>query len=527
MLNKIYRAVLVCALALPPASGALGYQEVCFNLKRAGYIATFKWALGHRDNPDGLDPYWSGRNAREGDAVMQGAGIVDGTRIHAHQRGCFDLTEVAGPGDRLRFYVEAHGGSTVECQPSGGPGASQDDEGFPGFWLVPDGPARGSLEFGADTGVAQHHWCARWSGELRMHSGCNTGINSMENAGCRPFAPRLTDTVTHDIVDQGRGLGMLGSVMRRGADINRHSRAHNENTPLHLAAWRGRPEYAEHLIRGGANLNSRNRQGSTPVLIAVYYGKNRALERLLDAGANSNYPNDLGDFPLHAAAKRGNLEAVRMLAEAGAHLDSKHQENGQSALTAAKSERRRDVVAYLRDQGAREDVYDAIVYDIVAEDRGVHRLRDAISRGADVNVTGEGGKTALHLAAERNLSRYVSDLLRNSETDREARDDQGRTPLISAVEGNANRPAAVLALLNGGADVNAAAANGDFPLYVAARNGRRDLVGMLVVANGVELNRRHSESGMTALGLARALSRDPGGPAHEAVVRALERRGAE
>ena len=539
MLKNIFRAALACALALPPATGALGYEAVCFDLRRAGYIAKFKWALATRDNRNGLDTYWNGRNEREGYARFDpnlaasrrergDAGSWGGSTIHAHQKGCFDLAAIAGPGDRVRFYVEAVSGTTVECQPSGGPGASQDDEGFPGFWLIPDGPPRGVLTFGADTGTVLHHWCARWSGELRMHSECNTGVNSMSNLGCAPFAPRITPTVLHEIVDQGGGLGMLGSVLRRRGDVNRHSRAHNENTPLHIAAWRNRPEYARHLLRSGANLNSRNRQGSTPVIIAAYYGNNEPLRMLLDAGANPSYPNELGDFPLHIAAERGDLEAARMLAEAGAQIDARHAaKNNESALAAAKREGHDQVAAFLRGVGAREELYDFIVYDIVNEDHGAARLRDAVNRGANVNARDDQGRTALHLAARRNLSRYVSELLRAPNVDRDAQDNQGRTPLMSAMEANAAGDAVVRSFLTRGANANTAADGGDFPLYVAARNGRRDLVDALIFARGIDLSQRHTESGMTALGLARDLRGRTGDDAYDDVISSLTRRGAE
>ena len=501
MLKKIHHAALVCALALVPAPVALAYKEVCFDLRRAGYVATFKWALGKRTNVNGLDPRWNDQNEREGDAIG---------RIHAHERKCFDLTEVAGPGDRLRFYVQAHAGSRVEC------GAGDDDREHPGFWLVPDGPAKGTLEFGADGGASLHHSCRRTGGELRMHSECNADIRGMLNAGCEPWIPQVTDKVLHEIVKRDRGLGMLGAALFRGADVNGHSAAHNDNTPLHIVAWKNRVEYGEHLISEGANLNSRNRQGSTPVFIAAHYRKIEALRQLLDAGANPNYPNDLGGFPLHSAAAAGDLEMVNMLLAADAQINAMHaQREDETALEAAKAGGHRAVVQRLLEAGAREEIYGAIVYDIVAEDRGTARLRDALNRGADINARGEGGKT-----------KYLRDLLADEAADMEIQDDQGRTPLMAAVDANADGDGTVRELLNSRADANTAAANGDFPLYVAVRNARRKLINALVFARGTEINQRHAQTGMTALALARDLRRDGGGPDYDAIIRFLEDRGA-
>ena len=520
MLKKIQLTTLACALALAPSTAALAeYEKVCFDLKAAGYVASFIIAFGQRDNQNGLDPHWNRQNARDQEAIG---------RIHAHQHRCFNLADVgARPGDRLRFYVRAHGGKTVECQPQ-----DRYRDIHQGFWLQPDGPRQGVLTFRENGGTTLHHKCHRSGGELRMHSECNATLDGMSNAGCGHWRPNLTDDVLHRIVRDRGGYGMLGSALRRGADVNKtlHGGGFgNGNTALHIAAWLGHADYAEELIRANANVNARNADGFTPLgLAAAQNHRDLATMRaILDGGANANYAAFNGSFPLYQAAEHGRPDMVRLLVENGARMNALHGGNGESALEAAKRGDKRQVTKYLRNIGAREEVYDGIVYDIVAEDRGVRRMRDAISDGADVNAVGENGKTALHVAAERDLRNYVSELIKAKTLEADLTDDHGRTALLAAVDTNAPSASVVRSLINKKADTSVSDSNGNFPLYVAAQNGRTDLVQLIGFARGIDINQRHTQTDLTTLGLVRQLSEtDPNPTRFSEILSFLERRNA-
>ena len=505
MLKKIQLTTLACALALAPSTTALAeYEKVCFDLDAAGYVASFVMALGQRDNQDRLDTHWNRRNARDQDVIK---------RIHAHQHRCFNPADYgARPGDRLRFYVRAHGGKTVECQP-------QDHyrNAHPGFWLQADGPRRGVLTFRENGGTTLHHKCYHSSGELQMHSECNATIDGMTNAGCAYWRPNITDDVLHRIVRDRSGFGMLGSALRRGVDVNKTQFGGgfgNGNTALHIAGWLGHADYALELIKAGAKVNSRNADGFTPLGLAVAQNHRdmATMRNLLDGGANPNYANSNGAFPLYHATEHGRPDMVRLLVEKGARINTLHGGNGESALDVAKRTGKRQVARYLRSIGAREQNYEGIVYDIVAEDRGLHRLRQAVTDGADVNFVGENGKTALHVAAERDLLEYVSELTKHKTLKLDVRDEDGRTPLLAAVEANSPGSSVVRKFVNKGVDVNAADDSGNFPLYVAAQNARYDFMQLIGFARGVDFNQRHTETTLTTLGLVRQLAETDSDP---------------
>ncbi|KAK6502735.1 hypothetical protein TWF506_003310 [Arthrobotrys conoides] len=92
------------------------------------------------------------------------------------------------------------------------------------------------------------------------------------------------------------------------------------NTPLHLAAFFGRPNICEVLLNSGAKIDDGQDAGDqTPLAMAAYKGHCRVMIKLLDRGANPNALAE-GRPVINEAIVSGNLEAVRLLVEHGAIL---------------------------------------------------------------------------------------------------------------------------------------------------------------------------------------------------------------
>ncbi|KAK6495994.1 hypothetical protein TWF481_002023 [Arthrobotrys musiformis] len=92
------------------------------------------------------------------------------------------------------------------------------------------------------------------------------------------------------------------------------------NTPLHLAAFFGRPNICEVLLNGGAKIDDGQDAGDqTPLAMAAYRGHCRVMIKLLDRGANPNALAE-GRPVINEAIVSGNLEAVQLLVEHGALL---------------------------------------------------------------------------------------------------------------------------------------------------------------------------------------------------------------
>ncbi|KAH0539042.1 hypothetical protein FGG08_004388 [Glutinoglossum americanum] len=106
----------------------------------------------------------------------------------------------------------------------------------------------------------------------------------------------------------------------------------------------------------------------------------------------------------------------------------------------------------------------------------------------EINDRDENGQTPLHVAASRGLSGVVKILLRDG-ADKEARDYKRQTPLHLAVSnGDVDT---VLKLLGPG--INATDKNGHTPLHVAARDGKRHIV-QLLVDEGADMDANATDS---------------------------------
>ncbi|XP_020585488.1 E3 ubiquitin-protein ligase XB3-like [Phalaenopsis equestris] len=121
-------------------------------------------------------------------------------------------------------------------------------------------------------------------------------------------------------------LSMLLERWNHPDALNRH-----KQTPLMLAAMRGRINCVEKLIQAGANIlmfDSVN--GRTCLHYAAYYGHSDCLQAVLQAAHSNliseswgfarfvNVKDGKGATPLHLAAKQGRPSCVRMLLDKGA-----------------------------------------------------------------------------------------------------------------------------------------------------------------------------------------------------------------
>ena len=139
-----------------------------------------------------------------------------------------------------------------------------------------------------------------------------------------------------DIVKAARA-GDLAYLKPGGRTPGRETRmalkinCHDEHgyTPLHHAARKNHPEFAQTLVDMGADLEmSTTSQKWTPLHEAAYWGNVDIVRLLLDAGASVAALSHKGKTPLHAACQgrygnEGNV--VSMLIEGGAAVG--HEDN--------------------------------------------------------------------------------------------------------------------------------------------------------------------------------------------------------
>jgi len=166
-------------------------------------------------------------------------------------------------------------------------------------------------------------------------------------------APSISAAAGSDAADavQKKDLGALRALVQRKADVN--AAQPDGTTALHWAVVWNNEEAITLLLRAGADVKARNRYGATPLSEAVSSGSVAVVDALLKGGAD---PRTLttadGETVLMTAARAGNADVARLLIDRGADVNGRENYKGQTALMWAAAERHPAVVKILMDRGA-------------------------------------------------------------------------------------------------------------------------------------------------------------------------------
>jgi len=258
-----------------------------------------------------------------------------------------------------------------------------------------------------------------------------------------------------DAAERGT-VAEVRALIKQGTDVNA-VRA-DGLTALHAAVYADRLDVTEELLRAGAKPGV-DRYGVTPLYLAAANGNAAMIRRLLDAGSDVNATDAGGETVLMTAARTGSPDALRVLLEHGARVDARDPEFQQTALMIAVREDHADAVGVLLAAGAsanaqtRKGPIPAFVPPCKGTGCG--------SEGVGIN---RGG---------------LPDRGRRAEA------KGGMTSLLYAARDG--KVASARRLIDAGADLELAEANGIRPLLMAALNNQLD-VARLLLAKGANVN---------------------------------------
>ena len=316
------------------------------------------------------------------------------------------------------------------------------------------------------------------------------------------------------------------AAMRRDATTLRELLASGEKvdtphgdgmTGLHWAARNGDAEIADTLITAGSDPEAVTRVGNhTPLHVASKFGQASVVRALVEAGANVRASTSTGTTPLHFAAISGSAESIALLLDHGADVNSKEFQWGQTPLMFASASGRTDAIRVLLEWEAEAQIT-AKVVDITAREKADKtETRRRSKRIAALRSSSRPGASAVPLDANgyeieqgpveaklpsicqlcptpsRDEDFEVKEEIDAEEDEVDLQEEPeplgyaklvgthgGLTALLLAArEGHLE---AVLALLDGGADINQGGqADGTTPLLIAIINGHFDLAKVLL-----------------------------------------------
>ncbi|WBA87446.1 ankyrin repeat domain-containing protein [Endozoicomonas sp. GU-1] len=323
-----------------------------------------------------------------------------------------------------------------------------------------------------------------------------------------------------------------------------------DETPLLVAAAKGRPDAISGLLALGVNVNDSTEDGLTPLHSAAIKGDVATLEQLVRHGANVNALTR-GMTPLHFAAQFGHLDTIWFLLENGANIN--YQANVMETPSQIQDRRDWNVLlasvekwqglplgSTLEYHGSDAQItsYGKTPLHCAIEAGQEQAVNDLVVAGADIEVLIGEGKTLLSWAkSEGKLTKSIICSLANATCDTEAPCEGARAELLSAlIEINdwalfdklsANTGGVALhklqclgssqlvffrsvecgqtdiikAMITRGADVNGLNDRGMTPLYRAVCECQPESVATLIAANA-DVNATMGEYRWTALHLA-------------------------
>lgn len=386
-----------------------------------------------------------------------------------------------------------------------------------------------------------HTTCAYWGTQVFFRQASLEDVGECLGAGADPNGPPGQYPLPSLFVAAGKTPhpAIISALVAVGADVG--ARTWDGLTPLHEAAYRysGHVGVIAALVEAGVDPNARDRDGVAPLHLAAIAGNPAVVAALVEAGADPNLPGPFGQTPLEVVRSHGpddftrryTVPVVRELVRLGARgLGSEdldriasptycgywHTSSFRRAATpedyARCLEEGADVFA--RDQHGNTALHGAASLDAAVTAR-------LLAFGAYVNAPNSRGTTPLHNAVSSRNPATVTALL-EAGADIDAAEWDGDTPLQKALRRLRSAPASAtelaLQLLEAGANANQRGEYGDTPLYSAAEYGGPTLVGALLEAGA-------DPSALTEYG--ESAIDDAAASAEPEVIRLLVAAGAE
>ncbi len=173
------------------------------------------------------------------------------------------------------------------------------------------------------------------------------------------------------------------ALLLLGAEAKEHKTPEFFEKTMSAAVKRDESVLVDALLRNGALANGTLLSGATPLDAAAFAGAAKVVRVLLENGADPNRSGGNGTSPLEDASLKGFDAIVEMLLDHGALVNQVNSGSGTTALYAAASFGKADVVKLL------------------------------LKRGADPNICGKGHASPYEAALENGYNEIATEIQRH------------------------------------------------------------------------------------------------------------------
>ncbi|CAB0029428.1 unnamed protein product, partial [Trichogramma brassicae] len=304
--------------------------------------------------------------------------------------------------------------------------------------------------------------------------------NIADDYGLTPWHSICSGEVDDDLVE----LFINGEIKQA---MQLDARDKSGRSPLHYALLDNNKKAVEWLLRRGVDLNLADSRGLTPLhlisleqvdddIVEIFFKNNDMTKKMIEIDARDK----LGNTPLHQALLADNKKVAVHLLKIGAdpnlvdykdstplHLICKRKYDDDLAeiFFEINDQKLQSIELDARDERYRTPLQLAVL-------NGLQKVAELLlRRGADSDLTSEGGKTPLHLVCtsddDDDLTKILFKINDDIEQQVDARDRRGNAPLHLALGRGKDKKAE--SLLRRGADPCSADETGRTALHLISQ----------------------------------------------------------
>ncbi|CAG8956335.1 hypothetical protein HYFRA_00003715 [Hymenoscyphus fraxineus] len=384
-----------------------------------------------------------------------------------------------------------------------------DEKGFTALYTASDMGNYLVVESLLKMGADPNKVCGSWAPLLVAASeGYIESIRVLLEGGASPDIPNADSNMTPLSCAANKGyLDICRLLLSKGAGINsplivppvlcdmleNYVGIHPNSTQLDVIKF---------LVENGADINAKDSDGMTALSNAVYLGNETVVQCLLENRADANIPDDLGRSALFFAAGQSQhrdkaVAFARSLLAHGADINLQTT-RGMTPLMIAAWHNHTDFAEFLLEQpktnvdsvseGTSEisQGWTALSYAVSGGFREMIRL--LADAGADLNRRGSHGLYPIHVLACRSADSLRTLLEYRRKVDIEAKSSSGMTALLLAVSSNPVELENVKVLINAGANLDATNEMGHMALSWTYTSNYDKLVSLMLQQEDFDIN---------------------------------------